>query len=322
MVRIHVLLLQLKSNSLNTLKRGYEVGSINENIFEIIDSKEKAYWIGFLYADGNVAKKGNRIGFNLSSKDVVLLEKFCDFIGGDRSRIVSYSGNTKTVFYYVYSKKMKEDLSKYSIVPDKTHKREFPIFHDMELFLAFFLGAYDGDGSEGTSNITSGNKEFLEYCCDKFEIEYNKIRKELNRYGSCFKLNIGCKNFIKVLLNYSNSLERKRRTTSEYFPSTPEIIFSTESINLSTCVDCGSVISRSSTRCSKCSSDLNNASRRKFEISKEELEALIKEKPMTEIGKIFGISDNGVRKRCKTFGIELKPMRGCWAKQKALKKDF
>jgi len=30
---------------------------MNENIFETIDTKEKAYWLGFIYADGNISKK-------------------------------------------------------------------------------------------------------------------------------------------------------------------------------------------------------------------------------------------------------------------------
>ena len=45
---------------------------------------------------------------------------------------------------------------------------------------------------------------------------------------------------------------------------------------------------------------------KKFDISKEDLEALIKSKPMTEIGKTFGVSDNAIRKRCKTMGIDWK----------------
>lgn len=58
---------------------------------------------------------------------------------------------------------------------------------------------------------------------------------------------------------------------------------------------------------------------RKFNPTKEELELLVQEKPMTEIGKIFGVSDNAVKKRCKRLGIELKPMRGHWMKVKAEK---
>jgi hypothetical protein len=39
----------------------------------------------------------------------------------------------------------------------------------------------------------------------------------------------------------------------------------------------------------------------KFEISKEELEKLIKEKPFTQIGKMFGVTDNAIRKKCKKY---------------------
>lgn len=44
-------------------------------------------------------------------------------------------------------------------------------------------------------------------------------------------------------------------------------------------------------------------STRKFNPSKEELEDLVKTMPMTKVGKIFGVSDNAVRKRCRLLGI-------------------
>lgn len=83
---------------------------------------------------------------------------------------------------------------------------------------------------------------------------------------------------------------------------------------------CGNIMSKGSINCKKCASVLNQSKHRKFETTKEELEVLIKEKPMSEIGKMFGVSDNAVKKRCKSLGVELKPMRGYWAKQKALEK--
>lgn len=49
----------------------------------------------------------------------------------------------------------------------------------------------------------------------------------------------------------------------------------------------------------------------------EQLEALIKQMPMTEIVKMFGVSDNAVKKRCKRLGVELKSMRGYWSKIRA-----
>jgi hypothetical protein len=63
--------------------------------------------------------------------------------------------------------------------------------------------------------------------------------------------------------------------------------------------------------------DFSTERKRKFEVSKEELETLVKEKPMTLIGKIFGVSDNAVKKRCKKLGIELGSMRGYWQKTEA-----
>ena len=44
-------------------------------------------------------------------------------------------------------------------------------------------------------------------------------------------------------------------------------------------------------------------STRKFNPSKEELEVLVKKMPMTKVGKVFGVSDNAVRKRCRLLGI-------------------
>ena len=84
--------------------------------------------------------------------------------------------------------------------------------------------------------------------------------------------------------------------------------------------ECGNIKTKSSIHCKKCASGLIQIKNRKFEISKEELEQLIKEKPRTEIGKMFGVTDNTVKKRCQRLGIELTPMRGYWAKQKALNK--
>jgi hypothetical protein len=44
---------------------------------------------------------------------------------------------------------------------------------------------------------------------------------------------------------------------------------------------------------------------KKFLVTKQELETLIKKYPFTTIGKKFGVSDNAVRKRCKSMGIDV-----------------
>jgi Zn finger protein HypA/HybF involved in hydrogenase expression len=69
------------------------------------------------------------------------------------------------------------------------------------------------------------------------------------------------------------------------------------------CKDCGEKVQKQSTRCFKCSSKNNGVNQRKFEVSREELKNLIASYPMTKVGKILGVSDNAVRKRCKLFGL-------------------
>lgn len=250
-------LIELKGITENTILLTNYSDKFKERIFQTIDTKEKAYWLGFIYSDGNIKCDGNRIGFCLSIKDVILLERFCDFVGGDRSKIVSYN-KKEMVYYYVNSLDMKNDLMSHNVLPNKSNRKEFPIIEDRELFLAFFLGVYDGDGSEGSSSLTSGNKEFLEHCCDWFNVDKNKIRYCVNHYGSCYILSIGTSNFIEVLNNYKKSLERKRRTYSQYFPSDESIEFSKEHISLSTCEDCGRIVGKKSTRCRSCSVSKNN----------------------------------------------------------------
>jgi hypothetical protein len=50
----------------------------NSDIFQTIDTEYKAYWLGFMYADGYVNKIENRIELTLKDKEHV--EKFKSFI--------------------------------------------------------------------------------------------------------------------------------------------------------------------------------------------------------------------------------------------------
>ena len=59
------------------------------------------------------------------------------------------------------------------------------------------------------------------------------------------------------------------------------------------CIDCGEKIIKTSKRCNKCSIIENGKTQRKFEITKVELENLILKYPMTKVGKLLGVSDNG-----------------------------
>ncbi|MCK9279296.1 MAG: hypothetical protein M0P71_01570 [Melioribacteraceae bacterium] len=77
------------------------------------------------------------------------------------------------------------------------------------------------------------------------------------------------------------------------------------------CPNCKNAKDAKAVLCKECFS----LSKRKVERpNKEELEKLVKELSMTKIGKMFGVSDNAVKKWCKIYEIELGDRRGYWAK--------
>lgn len=88
---------------------------------------------------------------------------------------------------------------------------------------------------------------------------------------------------------------------------------------ISRCRDCGKVIEKNHIVCKECYCNIrkktSNFRKRKFFISKDELEKLVWQIPTEKIGKKYGVSGKAVEKLCKKYNIA-KPPRGYWAKQK------
>ena len=73
--------------------------------------------------------------------------------------------------------------------------------------------------------------------------------------------------------------------------------------NNNTCIDCGTVISPGAKRCLHCAGKFNRKVERP---TREELKLLIRTTPFTTIGKNFNVSDNAIRKWCKTYNLPSK----------------
>lgn len=198
----------------------------NYDYFASIDSKEKAYWLGFLAADGcNYQRETNAtILLNIHQKDFNHLEKFKKCLESNIPincviQNSGFSNNTPMCRFAINSKKMSKDLENVGIVPRKSLILKPPKIQE-QFYLAFILGYFDGDGSlyktsqnnnfsfsiEGTKEILEWIKQVLNLDC-KLEQRYNDLKNNYYiRIGGTNKVY----NIIKKLYSESNIyLERK-----------------------------------------------------------------------------------------------------------------
>lgn len=158
---------------------------VNENYFEKIDTEEKAYWLGFLYADGNVRMHKNRSGIlklKLKQSDKQHIEKFNSSLNSnypikDGLEILKYKNREYKCYYSVvciYNTKMVKDLYNLGCMNNKTFKIKFPEFLDSELIRHFIRGYFDGDGCITSKNKKNGRVSIVSASYD-FLIRLNEI---------------------------------------------------------------------------------------------------------------------------------------------------
>lgn len=149
----HNLSRRFKKDSL-VVRKGFSYArkyDLNEHYFDVIDTEEKAYILGFIYADGNNLFRLNRIGIQLSIVDKEILQKFSQILFG--AEVLSYNSRKNKegkLFEYVrlnlFSKHMSRHLATIGVVEAKSHKIVFPEWLDKSLYRHFIRGLIDGDG--------------------------------------------------------------------------------------------------------------------------------------------------------------------------------
>lgn len=188
-------------------------------LFDKIDTEEKAYWLGFIFADGTISShqkdKKPRYQFELSLglKDKNHLNKFNSFMKYDGNNVKCDNCRCRWI---INSKHLWESLNKIGCVPNKSKVLQFPKL-DEKFYFHFIRGYMDGDGSIGIYGKKLycqciGTKSFLNSMKEICNIEAN-LGHDIRWSDEIFNFQLSalkCVTFLnQIYLNASIYLDRK-----------------------------------------------------------------------------------------------------------------
>ena len=180
----------LKKNNIPVRKTYiYKNYVYDKDYFENIDTEHKAYWLGFIFADGSITyRKGvHKLTIEISNVDLSHLKKFNNDLNSNL-KIIKRK-NRDTSYINITSKKLAEDLIKLGAVVNKTVNGYFS--NDIlnlsdNLKIAFCRGYFDGDGfidKKRNRVVFTIKSEIITNSLKDFLSKYNfKSKKDHNYY--------------------------------------------------------------------------------------------------------------------------------------------
>lgn len=314
---------------------------MKHNVFETVTDQNTAYWLGFLAADGCCPhKQKDQIMIGLAAKDRNHLEKFANFIDYPISLIVDYDSKCSNGNFYpsakimVTSAQIRADLEQYGIIVAKSNQNiDFLSYIPEEYKLAFIFGYFDGDGwfvnAQSYGFGFCGNeltmKSIALYLQEHYQITFNSVNayiKSPNTYYFQTQSSEKTLSFIKLYLSFENNcdlLERKKQVAYDLLERLQNKIFVSDKAEkehgfedkkiplLKTCLLCGCNYETFHAEQKYCSQVCaHKAQQHTDRPSREELKELIRTSSFLQIGRIYNVSDNAIRKWCKAANLPSK----------------
>lgn len=201
----------------------------NERYFETVDSPEKAYWLGFIHADGSLVFDSSRgrimcLDLRIKKEDSRLIEQFVLDIGGDLAFVEEWGARRGV---RLRSPVLAESLQSLGIRPKKSRLDDPALIRSGSLFPHYVRGYIDGDGSvnmcRGHLRVTIVGSERL--CHDILEgtrrdagIQGGNVYRcpHSSRYVVAFQTMDQCTALAKWMYrDATRYLERKRKRFGE-----------------------------------------------------------------------------------------------------------
>ena len=209
----------LKENNLEIRGTGYysRKYEANFNYFKKINTQQKAYWLGFIAADGCIVNGPNHnrpmiLTIGLSSKDKMHLEKFLKCLESTHPIIDSKDAS----YINICNENFVKDIVGHNITPKKSHTIK-PINLGKIFMPHFWRGVFDGDG------CLHFRKSDKQWC---FVLSGSLYM--LQRF-SCFAKNICA---TKASIRYSNGTYNFKITGNKKVPVLVRKIYENSEIHL------------------------------------------------------------------------------------------
>lgn len=211
--------IEIKGNSFYQSKYHF-----NESFFDKIDNQYKAYWLGFIFADGFISKSKHgreSIGISISKQDENHLHKFKEHINSTYpihtyKVTQGFKIGAEYVRILMRSNRAIYKLKEYGVDYKKSFNCKFPSEDIVPIYLMnhFIRGYFDGNGSLKLHGSTKFTQDFSIAFCGTKEMmkgiqKYIPIDKEIKlrqrhpgRNNNNYDLEIGGRLQVKRILEY------------------------------------------------------------------------------------------------------------------------
>jgi intein-encoded DNA endonuclease-like protein len=222
---------EIRSNNI------YKSKACDETFFDVINTEEKAYWLGFIYADGYITQRRGQdvLSIKLSINDRNHLEKFKKALKskhsiGTYTSTNGYNIGKQYCSIAIYNQHIVNALIDKGISYNKTKILKFPTREQVpkEFISHFIRGFFDGDGSiyhvsqNDTGCISfTGTENMLNAVLSEIK-QYVNTNVHVYKYKNkdVYDLKIGGRNQLNQLYKYfyenaSIFLDRKEHKFKE-----------------------------------------------------------------------------------------------------------
>lgn len=169
----------------------------NYNFFNKIDNEASAYFLGLLYADGNVyinKKHSYVVSIQLQESDKIILKILRDYLCKDLvlKKVIDKRTNNLHFLLKINSKELCNKLINLGCIPNKSLKLKFPKIEE-QYIVHFIRGYFDGDGSIYTKKPSkTGHIDYSWQITSTFNF-CNYVKKYLLKLGINSSMRVACK---------------------------------------------------------------------------------------------------------------------------------